>query len=114
LEIRSREALEYREQSLLGGSGGSSEEQNADRNVNRKDCAYDVSMGRRPPLGIRLEALHATLWQGTCLHFVYALRLCGRLNAKDSPAFRPWHGYFWLPLARGTMRIVSQKQSEKI
>jgi hypothetical protein len=38
LEIWAKEVLEYCKFSLVGNSGGSPEDQNADRNVNCKNC----------------------------------------------------------------------------
>jgi hypothetical protein len=42
LEMQSRQARECREQIFTGDSAGSSEDQNAYRNVDSKDCAHDV------------------------------------------------------------------------
>jgi hypothetical protein len=39
------------QQSLMGDSGGSSEDQNADRNVDSKDCAYEGSDGDKDSFG---------------------------------------------------------------
>jgi hypothetical protein len=50
-----REALECCKQSLMDGSGGSSEDHSADRNVDSKDCAMRFRMGMRTLLEIGLE-----------------------------------------------------------
>jgi hypothetical protein len=51
---------------LMRDSGGSSEDQNANRNADSKDCVHEISDGSK---GTRLEAIHITFWQRSCLHF---------------------------------------------
>jgi hypothetical protein len=50
----------------VGNYGGSSEDQNDDRNENSKDCAHEVSSGNEDSIRDL---------QRICLHFVPVLRL---------------------------------------
>lgn len=43
--MEDREGSKCCNQSLKGDSGGSSEAQNTDRNVDNKDCAHEISEG---------------------------------------------------------------------
>lgn len=58
-----RKTLECPNQSLLGHSGWSLEEQNADRNLDSKDSVLEVSEGARTPLEIRVETIPVIFWQ---------------------------------------------------
>lgn len=44
-------------------------------------------MKMRTLLGIGVKAIHVTLWQITCLHFVHNLRLCKGLSLKGMNYF---------------------------
>jgi hypothetical protein len=66
----------------MSNSGGSSEDHNAHRNGDSKDCACEVSAEMRALVGIDLEVICVTLWQKIPLYFVHALRLCGRGSLK--------------------------------
>jgi hypothetical protein len=44
----------------MGGSGGSSEDQNAYRNADSEGQAHEISFRKRSLLGIRLEAICVT------------------------------------------------------
>jgi hypothetical protein len=41
-----------------------------------------LQMEMRIVMRMGLEAIHVTFWPRSCLYFVCALRLCGRLNLK--------------------------------
>jgi hypothetical protein len=60
--MQAREALEWCKQSLMGDSGGSSDDQNANTNADSKDCTHEVSDGNKDSIGIGLEAIHVTFW----------------------------------------------------
>jgi hypothetical protein len=62
--------------------GGSSEDQNANRNSNSKDCAHEVLDGNEDSMEIwsRDFMLHSS--KELNLHFVHALRFCRRLSLK--------------------------------
>jgi hypothetical protein len=51
LEILARVSLEHYKQSSMGDSNGSSEDQNADRKADQKDCAHEVSNGNKDSIG---------------------------------------------------------------
>jgi hypothetical protein len=51
LEIWVRKALAYGQQSLMGNSAGGSEDQNANRNVDNKDCAQETSGASEDSVG---------------------------------------------------------------
>jgi hypothetical protein len=53
-------AGECYKQRLTGNSCGSSEDQNANKNADRKDYAHEISDGNRVLLGIVLEVMHVT------------------------------------------------------
>jgi hypothetical protein len=57
LEMQTREALECCEQSSVDESAGSSEDQNADRNVDSKDCAHGFQIGMRSLFGMDYRPL---------------------------------------------------------
>jgi hypothetical protein len=75
LKKQTRESLECCKASLTDDSGGCSEDQNTDRNVDSKDQANRFQLEMKTLLGIRLEALHVAFQQRICLHFVSVLRL---------------------------------------
>jgi hypothetical protein len=56
--MQAREILECFKWSLMNGSGGSSEDQNADRNVYNKGCLAEVHREMRTLLRIGLEVMH--------------------------------------------------------
>jgi hypothetical protein len=66
----------------MGDFRGRSENKNPNKNVDSKDCAHEVSDGNKDLLGIGLEAMHVTLWQRTCLHFIHDLRIHVSLHFK--------------------------------
>lgn len=54
-------------------SGGSSEDQNADRTVDRKECAHEISEEKDSKLEKKLEDIYVTFWQRYCLHCAQVL-----------------------------------------
>jgi hypothetical protein len=48
---RAEESLECHTEGLISDSGGSSEDQNANRNVDSRDCARKVSVGHKNSVG---------------------------------------------------------------
>jgi hypothetical protein len=60
LEMWCREALGFCKLSLFGNSGGSSDDQNASRNVRIKGRLMGFQMGMRTLLETELEAIHVT------------------------------------------------------
>jgi hypothetical protein len=79
LNMQGREALKCCTQCLIDDSCGSSEDQNAQRNADSKDCPYKVSDGNEDFIG----NWTVTFWQSTCLHFACTPWLCGRLSLKE-------------------------------
>jgi hypothetical protein len=61
LEMYARETLDCYKQSLMGSSGGNSEDQTVNRNTDRKDCAPEVSDGHEDSTGNGLEAI-CVIW----------------------------------------------------
>jgi hypothetical protein len=66
----------------MGNSGGNSKDRMLIEMWRVKTVFMKFQMGRRTLLGIRVEAIHATLWQRAYVYFVHALKLSMRLNLK--------------------------------
>lgn len=56
------EKIYYCEKNLLGNSGGYSEDQNADRNMDSTTVLTKFQMRMRALLGIGLEAIYIIFW----------------------------------------------------
>jgi hypothetical protein len=61
MEMQTREALASYKQSIMEDSGGGSEDCNTHKNVDRKDCAHEVSDGNKALLRIGLRITCVTL-----------------------------------------------------
>lgn len=75
MEILNREALKRYKQSMMANVPQSSEDQNANRNVNSKVQAQEPFAGNMIQSAVGVEAMNATLWQNICVHFARILRL---------------------------------------
>jgi hypothetical protein len=62
LEMLVRENIEWCKQSLMSNSGGSSEDQNADRNMHNKDCACNISDVNWAILRVRIRGYGGYKW----------------------------------------------------
>jgi hypothetical protein len=80
--MQAQKALECFKNSV-GDCGGSSEDQNADRNEDSEGQAHGMSDENEDPIeNWNVDISYVTLWKRTCLHFDHALRPCGRPNLK--------------------------------
>lgn len=66
----------------MGDPGVNSEDQNASRNVDSKDCSHEVSEGNGDSVGNWTKATSVIFWHRSCLCFAHVLRHCMRLNLK--------------------------------
>jgi hypothetical protein len=63
----------------MGDSGGSPEDQTAERNVVSKDVFMEFQMEMRTLFGFKVKPVCVACWkEKTCVHVVCVLRLCGR------------------------------------
>lgn len=77
----SKETLECYKQSLMKCSSGSSEEQDADRNMESKDCVMGSLLEIKTPGTWTRDPL-GSYSNLTYLHLIHALRFWGRLNLE--------------------------------
>lgn len=79
--MKVREALECYKQSLMKYSSGSSEEQDADRNMDSKGCVKGSLLEMKAPGTWTRDPL-GSYSNLTNLHLIRALRFWGRLNLE--------------------------------
>lgn len=79
--MKAREALECYKQNLMKYFSGSSEEQDANRNMDSKGCVMGSLLEMKAP-GTWTRDLLGSCSNLTYLHLIRALRFWGRLNLK--------------------------------
>lgn len=81
LEKCAREVPRCHHQSLMSNASQSSQEWNADRNVDNEAQAHEVSDGYENCIGNRARVMHV-VFQQRIFCFICVLRLCEKLNLK--------------------------------
>lgn len=81
LEMQAGKAPEFSEQSMMGDSGQSSEEHNADRNADSKNCAHKVS-GENENCWELIKGHACYPWAKNVAIFFYVMIFCGTLDER--------------------------------
>lgn len=103
-----RDTIESYKPTWMGSSGQSLKDHNADRNINSLNPGAGGFNSEWTSLA--LSKISYILHLSICPCPETLLKIVLRNSRLRSLIFRLWHGFFWLQLARSTVRIIKIKR----